>query len=298
MSVSVSVERFSELLVDGLCTRETSANPVGWTPENPTWGHCAVVALVAQNLFGGEIVRAPLDRVPAFAHMRSHYWNFIDGNHHDFTIGQFKGGLAEASLIGTRRARHELLEHLETKRRYKELAYRFASKVTPSPLFQDGIYEACFKAALESPCQKMKFGVAMVIENDLHAPDNIIHESCNDTIGPLASLCQPTCIRFGIQSRTESMIGACGHAEELALAFLHKQGIKPSSVTMFIAGLHANGIPWFRNERVHTCLRCSVQMHNAGLGQIAVSLQTGWEVLTTEEALIAAKYFALGAKKV
>lgn len=298
MSVLVSTERFSELLVDGLCTRETSADPAGWTPENPTWGHCAVVALVAQNLFGGEIVRAPLDRVPAFVHMRSHYWNFFDGNHHDFTVGQFKGGLAEASLIGTRRARHELLDHSETKRRYKELAYRLAAIVEPSPIFDDEIHKQAFFAALDSPCQKMKFGVVVMREAVFGGENEPVHATCNATIGPLASMCQPTCIRLGIASRTESMIGACGHAEEHALAWLSNEELSPPDYSLYIVGLQGNGLPWFRAERAHTCLRCAVQMYNAKLGMIRVALLTGWEDVTTEEALVSARDFALGTKKV
>ncbi len=32
---------------------DTSADPDGWSPENPAWGQCAVTALVVQDRFGG-----------------------------------------------------------------------------------------------------------------------------------------------------------------------------------------------------------------------------------------------------
>lgn len=72
----ITPNTFKELLPT-ICNRETSQDPAGWTPENPLWGHCAVVCLAAQNLFGGELLRASLTEVPGFEHMRSHYWNTL-----------------------------------------------------------------------------------------------------------------------------------------------------------------------------------------------------------------------------
>lgn len=39
-------------------TRGTSFDPERWTPENPSWGQCAVTALVINDLFGGELPMA------------------------------------------------------------------------------------------------------------------------------------------------------------------------------------------------------------------------------------------------
>lgn len=49
---SMTPEQFEGLL-KYVCTKETSAHPEGWTPDNPTWGHCAVVAVMAERVFGG-----------------------------------------------------------------------------------------------------------------------------------------------------------------------------------------------------------------------------------------------------
>ena len=59
--------------------RRTSADPEGWSPHNRPWGQCAVTALVVQDRFGGELLRARVDGV-------SHYWNRLpDGSELDLT---------------------------------------------------------------------------------------------------------------------------------------------------------------------------------------------------------------------
>jgi hypothetical protein len=122
--MSVSVEEFRTVL-SRICTRETSSDPAGWTPENPLWGHCAVVALLAQDRFGGELLRASLDGT-VFAHMRSHYWNRLaDGREEDFTRAQF-GTEYPRELQPVIRERSYVLAHAETAERYGHLSSRFA----------------------------------------------------------------------------------------------------------------------------------------------------------------------------
>ncbi len=71
------------------CAHETSADPNGWTLENPLWGHCVVVALVVQDHCGGQLLRSTLEGT-SFAHLRSHYWNRLpDGIEADLTREQF-----------------------------------------------------------------------------------------------------------------------------------------------------------------------------------------------------------------
>ena len=88
-SYPLSHEEFQKLLPT-ICDRETTLTPDDWSPENPLLGHCAVVSLIVQNFFGGELLRASLEHVPEFAHMRSHYWNRLpDSTAEDFTAPQF-----------------------------------------------------------------------------------------------------------------------------------------------------------------------------------------------------------------
>ncbi|MFY9462114.1 MAG: hypothetical protein WAP51_02840 [Candidatus Sungiibacteriota bacterium] len=70
-------------------SRETSLDEEGWTPENPSYGHCAIASLIAQRVLGGELLRYDLKGTP-FEHMRSHYMNRLpDGTIVDFTEAQF-----------------------------------------------------------------------------------------------------------------------------------------------------------------------------------------------------------------
>lgn len=53
-----------------------------WTAANPAKGQCSVTSLVAQDLFGGDIVTTRTNG-------GTHFYNLIDGKRHDFTISQF-----------------------------------------------------------------------------------------------------------------------------------------------------------------------------------------------------------------
>lgn len=119
----ITTEQLKKLL-PYICDRETSQDPDHWTPENPLCGHCAVVALVAQNLFGGELLRASLAEIPEFAHMRSHYWNRLaNGTEVDFTLSQFDQNFP-GNLKAEVRDRAYVLSFPETAKRYELLVSR------------------------------------------------------------------------------------------------------------------------------------------------------------------------------
>lgn len=110
-------------LIRQAARKETSSDPENWTPENPLWGHCAVVALIAQDNFGGKIMRCSLEHLPQYAHLRSHYWNkFPNGTEIDFTHEQF---MRRISLRGTEHSRKEILSHTGTGERYITLSEKF-----------------------------------------------------------------------------------------------------------------------------------------------------------------------------
>lgn len=119
----LTIERLKELLPT-ICDRETSQDPEGWTPNNPLWGHCAVVALIVQDYFGGELLRASLKDAPGFSQTSSHYWNGLsDGTEVDLTEDQFGDNyptLPEPVI----RTREYVLSYPETVRRYKLLKSR------------------------------------------------------------------------------------------------------------------------------------------------------------------------------
>lgn len=106
-----------------LCSRETSSRPEAWSPINPTYGHCAVVAVIAQELFGGDIARVSLEGT-SFSDMSSHYLNVIGGKEVDFTLAQFGGGVPYQSVPRSVRTADEVLAHPGTRHRYELLKGR------------------------------------------------------------------------------------------------------------------------------------------------------------------------------
>lgn len=111
----ISKEKLKLAIIES-ATRDTSANPEHWSPNNPTLGHCAIVALIVQDFFGGELLRASLENTP-FDYAGSHYWNRLpDGSQVDLTIDQFEG--QSLDLTGEPRTREYVLSYQETLDRY------------------------------------------------------------------------------------------------------------------------------------------------------------------------------------
>lgn len=250
----ITRQQFKELL-PLICDEETSSDQKGWSKENPLWGNCAVVALVAQNLFGGELRRASLNGTP-FAELRSHYWNaFPDGTMEDFTASQFQENYPITGNTPVEvRSRHSLLVNLATGqpqeilKRYKLLAWRLAKALNPgNPLFENWTYAKCFDAALESDCQKMWFGCV------IRHRGAIVATARNQFI---------------------AMLGACGHAEEFAIWEAAAKKIPLSECDLFIAGFYPTGLPWLKTEAEHTCL----------VGAIWVPVQNHWQMISASDA--------------
>jgi hypothetical protein len=98
-------------------SRGTSLDPARWSPSNPSWGQCAVTALVLQDFLGGDLLRCPLPRGG------SHYWNRLpSGAEVDLTRGQFREGIA--TQAGEVRPREYVLSFPETAHRYRLLKER------------------------------------------------------------------------------------------------------------------------------------------------------------------------------
>lgn len=53
-----------------------------WNDNNKTLGHCAIVALIINDYFGGKICKIKVDGI-------SHYFNVIDNKVVDLTASQF-----------------------------------------------------------------------------------------------------------------------------------------------------------------------------------------------------------------
>jgi deoxycytidylate deaminase len=285
--------------------RDTSFTPERWSEQNPAYGHCAVTALVVHDFLGGKFRRV----VATGPETVSHYFNELpDGRVVDLTFRQFPQGTQFSPV--EYREREYLLSNPQTAERYAKLKERVLAELNPpqkalaykamresfgeNPLFDDEIYRRCFYAAFDSSCQKMKFGVVIT-----HGSD-IIYEGANSTIPPLRELCEPECIRLGIKSRTEQMLGACGHGEELGIWAVAnaKDRIPLSECNLHVAGFYPDNRPWLKKVPEHTCLRCSTQMYNAGVGAILVPVIDYWGKISAEEAVRTAVAYARGEKAV
>lgn len=118
----ISQRDFNRILLR-ICDQRTTYGRQDWTLDNVLWGQCAVVTLLAQDVFGGDIVRASLAKTK-FAQCRWHFWNkLLSGKEKDFTRKQF--GKSYPKLNGELRSRSKILSSRSTVRRYELLRKRY-----------------------------------------------------------------------------------------------------------------------------------------------------------------------------
>ena len=118
----ITPQKLIEIL-PGICDKETAYSPSDWSPANPLGGHCAVVSLIAQDIFGGDILRASLKHISELSHIGSHYWNRLsDGTEIDFTRAQFGNNYPTNLKPEVKDRSYFAIE--DTQRRYKLLSSR------------------------------------------------------------------------------------------------------------------------------------------------------------------------------
>ncbi|PWU23154.1 hypothetical protein C5B42_03875 [Candidatus Cerribacteria bacterium 'Amazon FNV 2010 28 9'] len=119
----MTIEQFQTILPHVLFA-DTSFDQKGWVASNPYYGHCAVVSLLAIDLFGGDLYRRSLEGT-SFSQLHSHYWNALfDGSERDFTQQQF-GSHKPQFLVVDIVYKEELLRNEHTYARYLLLKHRF-----------------------------------------------------------------------------------------------------------------------------------------------------------------------------
>ena len=128
VDVEMTHEKFLSILKE-IAQKDTSSDPDNWTPINPLWGHCTVATRLAEDYFGGEVVRASLQDVPKYAYVRWHYWNKLpNGKEIDFTGEQYPD-IAITDLKGELREREADFKHEDVLKRYNLLKQRFGKLV-------------------------------------------------------------------------------------------------------------------------------------------------------------------------
>lgn len=86
-----------------------------WNIDNPTLGHCAIVSLLVNDYFGGDIYKTKVDNI-------SHYFNIINNEIIDLTKDQFNKVINYTNK--ELKTREEVLDSKETLYRYNLLKER------------------------------------------------------------------------------------------------------------------------------------------------------------------------------
>jgi len=106
--------------------KESSSDVEKWTKLNPSYGQCAVTALIVNDYLGGEIVWS--DAILPTGEKISHYFNKINEVEIDFTKEQFpKGTKISKGIAKTKEfnsTREYILSYSSTKIRYHLLKKR------------------------------------------------------------------------------------------------------------------------------------------------------------------------------
>src|SRR3989344_5616639 len=102
MSNEMVVKIGGQMVLEGLqklqdaltkaCSEETSSDSEFWTVENALWGHGDVIALVVQELLGGELLRFDVSDslISVWRRLRDHHKNHLPcGLVLDFSAWQF-----------------------------------------------------------------------------------------------------------------------------------------------------------------------------------------------------------------
>lgn len=93
-----------------------------WSKNNPTLGHCEIVALIIHDFLGGKIMRTIVNGA-------SHYYNIVNNEIIDLTVEQFNGIIPNYQ-DSEERSREYLLSSSDTKSRYLLLLNNFKKNVT------------------------------------------------------------------------------------------------------------------------------------------------------------------------
>lgn len=304
-------------LLKNSCAKETSDAPDQWTPENPFFGHCGVIACVVQDFLGGKIRRSlfPQEWALKFG-SKSHYWNDVPNGFGgidwvDLSKNQFppdfpwksfiQGSIGEMSE--NKDWREYVLSFRKTRDRYDLLMMKLHGQHFSNPLFIDEKFQKCWELAFsgESKCPKMRFACLV------YDGDKLIASGTNKNfITPFGKerLCSAdgsTCIRMGMPSRTDATLGDCGHAPIWCLKQVFDLGYKPADLKkldFYEGGFNIDGSPWWRTEPSYSCTYCQNMFAMFGLDKIYGAFGGSWQPLWTKDSLYSSVEYAKGEKKV
>lgn len=313
--MTLPVAELKYLLKLAACA-ETSYTPKLWTPDNPTYGHCAVFTLIVQDLLGGKVVRGsianPLKDMLGYG---SHYWNALnDGTVIDLSRDQFPAEFPYDLLIAGKLGepgekpdysdkRSYILQTGNTAQRYDILKSRFEKALNSNPLFTDYKFQRCWELAFSENAKCLKMRFACVVYDDC---GEFITSDVNRLMTGqfnkerFCALDGSNCIRMGMESRTDATIGDCGHAPIWCLANVWKLGYFPEDLRMlnfYEGGFKPDGSPWWRSEASYTCTYCENMFAIFGLDKIYGAFDGKWQPLYTKNSFYSSARYATKEKK-
>lgn len=161
-----------------------------------------------------------------------------------------------------------------------------------APFFRPGtLLEQCIKMAERSDCKKLRFGVVVMRD------DVILSRGYNTPLMNTRFMCEGACVRESIPSRTNSMVGACAHAEERAIMALLNDGQVVDGAEVYVAGIDSNGFLLDKTRDDYSCLRCATFMSHANIQAVHV-FRTDfreWVRIPMRQAVVQAHQYAVGA---
>ena len=156
------------------------------------------------------------------------------------------------------------------------------------------LYNRLTRTAQKSPCQKLGFACALMKR------DFLTIVTYNAPLKWSKFVCDDECVRFEIPSRTQSMIGACGHAEEKAIwKAIEKFGTAQGSHLYVTGVLKPSNEPLIYSRTEFSCIRCATIMNYAKVKSINWWIDGKTLVSQTpQEAYKSSMRFALGEIKI
>ncbi len=155
------------------------------------------------------------------------------------------------------------------------------------------IYHNCIELAKQSPCQKKGFGSVLRLEGGVQ------FSAFNASNKATKSVCDKECIRFRLDSGTDSLIGSCFHSEELAIWSAINSYHNVNRALLYVAGVSKpDNIPLENKDPYFYCIRCATLMIIARLSGVHIWRNDEWVYLTSEEAYQSSLQYALKQKVV
>jgi len=126
--IQISEKEFEQIL-PRICDASISYDPERWTPDNPLYGTCVPVSLVARPIFGGLLLRADLKSFPKYRHLEFHWVNLPpDKRIKDFTQTQFGDDYPEG-MEYVRKSPSSILRHTDVAQRTHLLYQRLLREI-------------------------------------------------------------------------------------------------------------------------------------------------------------------------